>query len=121
MEKMKPIYQTDSNKVGSFNILFEKEPDTELMQALMDLCTVIHAFPHESGRGTTYVAISDLFEGIEDGEEVPQYRIEFRAPDQKFDRPDYEVRRLNSRRFGFVAIRNTIIRVPPLQISQRFH
>lgn len=109
----------DSPRIGRFNILSDKIDDPH-SQALFSLCTVLHEEPHESGRGTTFYAASDLFQPLNEGEEIPEYRIES-VFDGNFEREDYQHQRIDSGRFGFVAIRNTIIRVPTLGIQTTVH
>jgi hypothetical protein len=118
---MKIAYQ-DSNRIGKINILYETiREDRELVGALMALLLpVLHVEDHESGRGKTYYAASELFQPIVEDEEIPQYRIEF-VHDQPFEDAEREVARVNSGKYGFVAIRNTIVRVPPLHIGGRAH
>ena len=111
----------DSNRIGKFNITHETlraGGERPMLQALFGLCVILSTEPHESGRGTTYIAASDLFHALTEGEEIPEYRIEF-VHDQPFDREDREAARINSGKFGFVAIRQHIVRVPPASIGVR--
>ena len=106
-------------KVGKFNVLYEhieSPADRPWLNALFSLMLGPPLFveEHESGRGKTYIYASELFEPLTEGEEIPEYRIE-RAFNMAFAEADKEARRLNVGPFGFVAIRNHIIRVPPLQ------
>lgn len=104
-----------SNKIGMFNITHQMLNDRELMHSLFGLCTVLDCFDHESGRGKTYIAASDLFQPLGEGEEIPQYRIEFDHPTMPLplERAQECIR---SGAFGWRAVRNHIIRVPPLDI-----
>lgn len=110
------ICYPDSNRVGQFHVLYELH-DARL-RALMSLCTVLHSEPHECGRGTTFVAASALFEPLAEGDEVPTYRIEC-AYDMAFAQPDHQARRIDAGPFGFVAIRQIVLRVPAVAIEQR--
>lgn len=92
------------NRIGQFNMLYEQLEDRPLCEALFGKCVVIHCEDHECGRGKRYIASSDLFEPATEGEEVPEYRFECTTGDGKFE---------------FKAIRNTIIRVPPAQVSHQ--
>ena len=115
------VHFTDSNRIGKFNLVHEVLQDGRerpMLQALFGLCVILETYPHESGRGTVYVAASELFEPLAEGEEIPQYRIEM-ARQQPFERDDWEQRRLNSGDFGFVAIRKLIVRVPTLAVQYR--
>lgn len=110
-----------SNRIGSFNISHEwlnSGADRPLLHALFGLCVVLHVEPNASGRGLTYIAASELFQELAEGEEIPEYRIEF-ACDMPFENPEREAQRLNSGAFGFVAIRQNIVRVPPAQLVFR--
>lgn len=114
MDQVVQVVSTGSNRVGKFNISHEMLADADervMVQALMGLCIVLNCEEHESGRGVAYIASSELFQPLMEGEEIPQYRIEF-AFDCAFDNPDHEVNRINNGPFGFVAIRQHIIRVP---------
>jgi hypothetical protein len=77
---------------------------------------VLSCDEHESGRGKSYIGSSDLFQPLTEGEEIPQYRIEF-AYDRAFDNPEHEAGRVNNGAFGFVAIRQNIIRVPTAALN----
>jgi len=105
------IHYPDSNRIGAFNVLYEAH-DPRLV-ALLSLCTVLAKEPHESGRGLRYIAASALFEPLADGAEIPGYRIEC-AFDMPFEQPDHQARRIDAGRFGFVAIRQHVLRVPQL-------
>jgi hypothetical protein len=113
IEKKEIVYP-DSNRIGKFNLQHELLRDGSarpMLQALFGLCVVLDTEGHESGRGKTYFAASDLFQPLAENEEVPEYRIEF-ACNQAFINPEHEARRLNSGAFGFVAVRQIIVRVP---------
>ena len=113
IEKKEIVYP-DSNRIGKFNLQHELLRDGSarpMLQALFGLCIVLEVEEHESERGKTYVAASDLFQPLAENEEVPEYRIEF-ACNQPFTDPEHEGRRLNSGAFGFVAVRQIILRVP---------
>ena len=110
-------FTSDSAKVGVMLITFETMTDRELMHALMELCTVLHIEPHESGRGNRFVVVSELFQDLRSQEEIPEYRVEFRTTGIPFENPEFEAKRLNSAGFGFVAIRQNVIRVPAIAMS----
>lgn len=107
----------DSNRIGKFKILHEALRDgtqRPMLKALFGLCVVLEASEHESGRGKEYIVASDLFQELKEGEEIPEYRIEMTQT--RFIDDDHEARRLNSGAFGFVAIRNFILRVPAIAV-----
>ena len=113
VEKKEIVYP-DSNRIGKFNVTHELLRDgaaRPMLQALFGLCVLLDCEKHESGRGNVYIAASDLFQPLAESEEVPEYRIEF-ACNQAFPNSEHEARRLNSGAFGFVAVRQTILRVP---------
>jgi hypothetical protein len=112
------VWFPDSNRIGKFNLLSEVLHDgtqRPMLQALFGLCRILEVIDHESGRGKTYIAASDLFQPLAEGEEIPEYRIEM-ACNMPFEDPKRETARINSGSFGFVAIRNIIVRVPPIQM-----
>ena len=112
------VYYVDSNRLGKFNLTFEMQKDRELMGSLFKLMTpVIEAYPHESGRGTTFVAVSELFHQLGEGEEIPQYRLEFDHPSAPPLSEEARRECTKSGAFGWRAIRNNIVRVPPLNIN----
>jgi hypothetical protein len=118
---VQPVAFADSPRIGKFHVPHETLNDGSerpMLQALFGLCIVLEAGEHESGRGKTYIAASELFEALNEGDEVPEYRIEF-AYDRPFEAADHEARRTNQGRFGFVAIRKIVVRVPPVQVSVR--
>lgn len=115
------IFYPDSNRLGKMDILYKTlREEREMCGALFSLCVVLHVEDHESGRGKTYYAASDLFQPISDGAEIPEYRLEF-AYDRPFENPEREAARVNSGRFGFVAIRKNIVRVPSLTMGVMPH
>lgn len=114
------VHYPDSNQVGGFNLTYEMQKDRELVHALTGICTLLHVEPHESGRGTHYIASSPLFQTLNDGEDIPDYRIEFRHQ-ATFEDPEAEARRVPSGNFGFVAYRQHVIRVPTLSTSMKAH
>lgn len=121
MNNTKEVVFPDSNRIGKFNLAHELLRDgaqRPMLQALFGLCVVLEVDDHESGHGKTYIAASDLFRPLAEGEEIPEYRIEF-ACNQAFDNPEREASRINSGVFGFCAIRQIIVRVPPAQLTYR--
>ena len=115
--KPKEIMYPDSNRIGKFNVLYELLRDgaqRPVLQALFGLCIVLEVEENESGRGKTYIAASELFDPLAEGEEIPQYRIEV-APGGRFADEFLESRRKDSGAFSFAAVRNTIVRVPTAQ------
>jgi len=113
------ISYPDSNKVGKFNVpaeILRDGAERPALQALFGLCVVLDARDHESGRGKTYIAASELFQPLTENEEIPEYRIEF-AQGRTFPNAEHEARRTNSGAFGFVAIRQIVVRVPPVQLG----
>lgn len=121
MNEKKEVVFPDSNRIGKFNLTHELLRDGSarpMLQALFGLCIVLDVEEHESGRGKTYLAASELFQPLGEGEEIPEYRIEF-ARNQPFLNPEREAQRVNSGEFGFAAIRQIILRVPAAQLGQR--
>lgn len=115
------VVYSGSNRIGKFNLLYSLLQDgtqRPMLQALFGLGVVLDTFENESGRGKTYIVASDLFQPLSEGEEIPEYRIEF-ACNQPFPNSEYELRRLNNGVFGFVAIRQIVVRVPPAQLAMR--
>lgn len=113
---MKVAY-ANSNRVGRINVLYAVIRDERpMIAALMALCVVLECEEHESGRGKTYTCASELFQPLNEGDEIPEYRLEF-VHDQQFENPEREAARINSGKFGFVAIRNHILRAPLLSIA----
>jgi hypothetical protein len=116
------ISYPDSNRIGRFWLPFDviqNGADAPMLKALFGLCVVLHIEAHENGRGMTYYAASDeLFQPILDGAEIPEYRLEV-VYDRAFENPERERARVNSGKFGFVAIRNFILRVPPAQLVSK--
>lgn len=114
------IAYPDSPRIGKFNILREVLQDgreRSLLQALFAVCVVLEAYPNESGRGTTYIAASELFQPLAEGEEIPEYRIECAWPDQQFRNPDHELDCVRSGEFRFRAVRQIVVRVPAVSMS----
>lgn len=117
----KEINYPDSNKIGKYNIRHELLNDGSarpMLQALFGLGVVLDTYENESGRGKTFIVASDLFQALAEGEEIPSYRIEF-IFDGKFTNSEWESKRINSGNFGFVAIRQIIVRAPPATLSVR--
>lgn len=109
----------DSNRIGKFSIPFEtlrEGGERPMLQALFGLCIILKTEAHESGRGTTYIAASELFQPLGEGEEIPEYRIEF-AFDRPFENSEREAARMESGKFGFCAVRQFILRVPPASVG----
>lgn len=120
MDKKEIVYP-DSNRIGKFNLTHELLRDGSvrpMLQALFGLCVVLEAEEHESGRGKTYIAASELFQRLAEGEAIPEYRIEF-ACNQAFTNPEHEAQRLNNGAFGFVAVRQIIVRAPEARLGFR--
>lgn len=123
---VKEIYHPDSNRVGRMLIPFGTLRDErELIGALLSLCVVLDAEDHESGRGKAYTCASDLFQALGEGEEIPEYRVEFAHDDVRpqFDDPTWETQFpvLRSGKFRFVAIRRHIVRVPTARVGHAMH
>ena len=120
MSAIVKVPYANSNRIGKVNILYEVLRDEpEMIGALQALLLpIIESFDHASGRGKTYIAASKLFHELQENDEIPEYRIEF-VYDQHFENPEREAARINSGRFGFVAIRNHIVRAPLLNIAAR--
>jgi hypothetical protein len=122
------IAYPNSNRIGRFRLLYETlRADAAMCGALFALCSpslehpssaILAVEDHESGRGKEYIAASPLFDELLDGEEIPEYRIEF-AYDRPFDNPEWETRRIESGKFRFAAFRQIVVRVPPLAIGAR--
>lgn len=111
------IAYSASPNIGKFNIPHETLHDggeAPMLKALFGLCVILHTEQHESGRGMTYVAASELFQPLREREEIPEYRIEFGhlrpLPDAEL-----EARAIASANFRFAAVRQVVIRVPPAQ------
>jgi hypothetical protein len=115
----KEIHYPDSNHIGKFSVLHEALSDgrnAPWLKALFGLCVVLDTQEDESGRGKQYICASELFEPLRDGEEIPKYRIEM-APLCRFADEFLESRRKDSGQFSFAAVRNTIVRVPAVQVK----
>lgn len=113
-----PLAYPDSNRIGRFNVL--DEAMDERVAAMLRIMTVLKVEPHESGRGKTFYAASDLFQPLMEGEEIPEYRIDS-AYDCEFPDAEKQARRINVGQFGFVATRQFIIRVPTLNTRIHAH
>lgn len=99
-----------SNRIGCFRVLFGADP--QLMHALSKIITPLRKEPDETGRGIMYYAASDLFEPLNEGDGIPEYRIEA-VYDGHFAQADHEARRIEAGQWAFVAIRKIVIQVPP--------
>jgi hypothetical protein len=122
MDVVKVVSQ-GSSRVGKFNLSYEMLGDDvkrPMVQALLAMCTILAQYEHESGRGQEYIAACELFQPLAEGEEIPHYRIEF-AFDRAFDNPELEQQRTNAGPFGFVAIRQHILRVPAASLGHAVH
>jgi hypothetical protein len=118
----KEIAYSASNRIGKFRVLHEILNDGReqpLLKALFGLGVVLHVEPCESGRGMTYIAASELFEPIVDGQEIPEYRIEFAWEGRAFTNPEHEKDCTTSGAFRFKAVRQVIVRVPPAQFAHQ--
>jgi len=115
------IFYPDSNRLGQFLIAHETlRADSSMVGALIALFAVLHIEDHESGRGKVFTVAAKppmiALDELDDGEEIPQYRVEF-AYGRPFENPEWEARRINSGRFGFAFFRKIIVRVPVLAMS----
>lgn len=120
--EIRPIASHSPN-LGMFLVpheMLESDDGRHILPALFSLCIVLSVSAHESGRGLQYIASSGLFQPLSEGDEVPEYRIEYTF-DAPFSNPEYEAQRLNTAdgRFGFVAIRKNVLRVPPIPLGTR--
>jgi hypothetical protein len=116
------IAYTASNKIGSFNLMYEVLNDgrnRSWLQALFGLCIILHVEENESGRGKTYIAASELFQPLNEGEEIPEYRIECELA--KPFTEEEQAKALAGGKFKFYAVRKIIVRVPPAQMIMRPH
>lgn len=118
------IAYPDSPRVGKFRVINEKLVDGRerpLLQALFGLCVVLGMEdPDETGRGKMYYAASELFQALSEGEQIPEYRIECSWPDSCFTNPEHEKDFVQAQNgFRFRAVRQNIVRVPPLEMSLR--
>lgn len=116
------ILYKDSNRVGFVLIPHETlKHEGEMFGAFLSLVTVLHVEEHESGRGKQYYVACPvdvpLFEQLGEGEEIPEYRLEFSI--EPFKNEEYEAKRINSGKFGFVAIRRLIVRVPSASLGTK--
>jgi hypothetical protein len=116
------VVYPDSPRIGKFNItneILQSGREREMLQALFGLCVILGVEDHDSGRGKTYIAASDLFQVLTDGEEIPEYRVDC-AQRQPFVNPEHEARKLESSNgYAFVATRQIIVRVPPAQMHAK--
>lgn len=122
MENVEICYP-DSPRIGKFSILREILQDgrnAPWLKVLFGLCVILESGPDESGRGTEYIAASDLFQALKEGEEIPRYRIEL-ARNMAFENPELEARRLGNAAFGFAAVRQNIVRVPAVSMRTTAH
>jgi len=123
MDTKKEISYPDSNRVGKFKILHEvltSGDERAMLHALFGLCVILDTVDHESGRGKEYIAASELFQPLAEGEEIPDYRIEFATQGRAFTNPEHEVGALVAQGgFRFKAIRQIIVRVPPATLMHR--
>lgn len=110
----------DSNRVGCFHLPDSIQQDRDLCRALLSVGKVLKHGRHPDGNAETFYVASDMFDPLSEGEEIPVYRIDFVA-NCPFDDPDKEARRVNVGPFGFVAIRQYILRVPPATFALRAH
>lgn len=118
------VHHADSPHVGQINVLDEVLADREMMAALLALCTILGIEDHESGRGKTFLLVSEeLFEALNEGDEVPEYRIESAPPGQVFRNAESESRAKaspvgnGSGPWRFAAFRKIIVRVPPINLT----
>jgi hypothetical protein len=108
-----------SSRVGQFRVddQFVVE-NRELIGALLGLCVILDVRPDDSGRGRLFTCASDLFEPLNEGDEIPEYRIEATHGSTNFPQDDHEARALAAGDgFKFVAIRRVIVRVPAIEMS----
>jgi hypothetical protein len=110
------ISYPDSNRIGKFLILHESlrsDADRPMLRALFGICVpVLDVSEHESGRGRAYIAASELFQPLAEGEEIPEYRIDF-ALNRPFADAGHEARRVAAAGgFAFVAVRSIVVRAP---------
>lgn len=117
------IHYPNSNRVGKFRILFEMlREGRELCGALFALCVMLSVEDHESGRGLHYIAAAPLFEPLAEGEEIPEYRIEAAPPGARFETVEHEAAAVGAPgAWRFVAIRQLVVRVPPLAVGIEAH
>lgn len=115
------VRYSSSNRIGKFRVMYETLEDREAMRSLFALCVVLEAWEHESGRGREYIAVSELFEEVPEGGEVPQYRIEFDHPSLPLKGREPKAKFLKSLGFEWRAVRQNIVRVPLLNINTTMH
>lgn len=125
---VRKTHSTDDPRVGQFSVTDEVAGDRALLDSLMSLMTVMESWRHESGRGMSYIAISELFQPIsvpygDKTAEIPTYRIEFDHPRKPLaDREAAkECIRVGRHGLGFRAVRQNIVRVPLLNVRVQAH
>lgn len=109
---------SQSPKIGKFSLLDEVlggDANRPWLQALFGLCVVLETQRDESGRGVQYIAASELFQPLAEGEEIPKYRIECDLA--RAFTPEERAKALESRRFLFYAVRQHVVRVPALALE----
>jgi len=116
------VYYPNSNRLGRILVLYETIAEqAEMLGALFALGVVVEVEDHECGRGKIYTIACrpqgpHFFDALSEGEEIPEYRIEW-AHDCAFENPEREAKRVDSGRFGFAFVRKIIVCVPPLQMG----
>lgn len=114
------VHHPDGNRVGRVSILYATLHDgaeRPMLRALFDLCRLVSEFPHECGRGQTFVLDGPLFDELAPGDEVPEYRVEYAWAGRPFTNPEHEQGCVRSGAFRFKAIRKIVIRVPPAALK----
>lgn len=99
--------------VGKFSL--PDDVDRDVARALLAACVVLNEARTECGRGWEFIAASPLFEALHEGEDIPRYRIEM-AANCPFDDPEHEARRVDVGPIGFVAVRQYVLIVPPIEV-----
>lgn len=115
----KKAHESTDPRLGILLITHEMLRDREVISALFSHVTILESEPHESGRGLRFIVACELFDELENGEELPEYRIEMAPPGKPFDNPEHEQRKRvgNAPGFRFVAIRKIIIRAPLAKLA----